>query len=157
MAIIHRATKHRGSALLVAIILVAVMALVALALINRTSNEMEAVGSKRHYDVAVSCADGARQMLMSSFKTFGLPPASLTLDKSLNDKRLSSGHYDTFAVQSVAPATGASPGNVGVSDIVNRTRSSQLGGQMYRLTVVCSDSASATRQSEVEYLVRFGL
>src|SRR4051812_21020019 len=154
---IRHCSTHRGSALLVAIILVAVMAVIAMAVIRRNSNEIEAVGAKRHYDVAVSCAEGARQMLMSSFRTFGLPPASLTLDTTVNDKRLSSGHYDTFAVQSVAPATGATPGTVGVSDIVNRTRSAQLGGQMYRMTIVCSDSASSTRQSEVEYLVRFGL
>ena len=157
MGTIGRKTRHRGSALLVAIILVGVMAVVALALISRTNNEMEAVSAKRHYDVAVACADGARQMLMSSFRTFGLPPASLTLDKTVSDKRYSSGHYDTFAVQSVAAATGVSTGSVGVTDIVNRTRAATLGGQMYRMTVVCSDSASATRQSEVEFLVRFGL
>jgi hypothetical protein len=157
MASLHRMKRHRGSALIVAIILVALMAVVALALITRTSNEMEAVSAKRHYDVAVACADGARQMLMSSFRTFGVQPTSLTLDKTVNDKRYSSGHFDTFAVQSVVVATGVSASNVGVSDIVNRTHAAQLGGQMYRMTVVCSDSASPTRQSEVEYLVRFGL
>jgi hypothetical protein len=153
----QRTTKHRGSALIVAIILVAVMAVVGLALITRTSNEIDAVSAKRHYDVAVSCADGARQMLMSTFRTFGLPPTSLTLDKTVDTKRLASGHYDTFAVQSVVAATGAASTLAGVYDIVNRTRGAQLGGQMYRMTVVCTDSASATRQSEVEFLVRFGL
>jgi Tfp pilus assembly protein PilX len=160
MATNRRTARHRGSALIVAIILVAVMAVVGLALIRRTSNEIDSVSSKRHYDVAVSCADGARQMLMSSFRTFGLPPTQLSLDKTVNDKRLTSGHYDTFAVQSVVVATGASfsGGTVGASDIVNRTRGAgQLGGTMYRMTVVCTDSSSATRQSEVEYLVRFGL
>jgi hypothetical protein len=157
MSMIRRATTYRGSALIVAIILVAVMAVVGLALINRTSNEIDAVSAKRHYDVAVSCADGARQMLMSSFRTFGLPPTSLTLDKTVDTKRLTSGHYDTFAVQSVVAATGAAISAASVSDIVNRTRTAQLGGQIYRMTVVCTDSASATRQSEVEFLVRFGL
>ena len=152
-----RKAKDHGSALIVAIILVALMAVVALALITRTSNEMEAVSAKRHYDVAVACADGAQQMLMSSFRTFGVQPVALSLDKIVNDKRYSSGHYDTFAVQSVVPATGTSAGNAGVSDIVNRTRATRLGGQMYRFTVVCSDSSSNTRQSEVEFLVRFGL
>ena len=57
MGTIDRKTRHRGSALLVAIILVGVMAVVALALISRTNNEMEAVSAKRHYDVAVACAD----------------------------------------------------------------------------------------------------
>jgi hypothetical protein len=157
MAMVSRPTSDRGSALLIAIILVAVMAIVGLALVNRTTNEIDAVSAKRHYDVAISCADGARQMLMSSFRTFGTPPASLTLDKTVGDKRLASGHYDTFALQSVIPATGAVTGAVGVSDIVNRTTRTRLGGQVYRMTVVCTDSAAATRQSEVEFLVRFGL
>jgi hypothetical protein len=150
-------TSDRGSALLVAIILVAVMAIVALALVNRSTNEIDAVGSKRNYDVAVSCADGARQMLMSSFRTFGVSPASLSLDKTVGDKRLTSGHYDTFALQSVVPSTGSSAGAIGASDIVNRTSNTRLGGQVYRMTVVCTDSTSANRQSEVEFLVRFGL
>ena len=35
-----------------------------------------------------------------------------------------------------------------------------LGGQVYRMTVVCTSSANldaSSRQSEVEFLVRFGL
>jgi hypothetical protein len=152
-----RPTRDRGSALLVAIILVAVMAIVGLALVNRTTNEIDAIGSKRHYDVAISCADGARQMLMSSFRTFGTAPTSLTLDKTVGDKRLATGHYDTFALQSVVASTGSATGTVGATDIVNRTWNTRLGGQVYRMTVVCTDSNSATRQSEVEFLVRFGL
>jgi hypothetical protein len=157
MSALTRATTDRGSALLVAIILVAVMAIVAIALVNRSTNEIDAVGSKRNYDVAVSCADGARQMLMSSFRTFAVSPASLTLDKTVGDKRLTSGHYDTFALQSVVPSTGSSAGAIGATDIVNRTWNTRLGGQVYRMTVVCTDSNSANRQSEVEFLVRFGL
>jgi hypothetical protein len=157
MALPRPMTNARGSALLVAIILVAVLAIVGLALVNRTANEIDAVASKRHYDVAVSCADGARQMLMSAFRTFGAQPTSLTLDKTVGDKRLASGHYDTFALQSVVAATGSAAGTIGAVDIVNRTSNTRLGGQVYRMTVVCSDSNSATRQSEVEFLVRFGL
>jgi hypothetical protein len=157
MPMASRTTSDRGSALLIAIILVGVMAIVGLALVTRTTTEIDAVGAKRHYDIAVSCADGARQMLMSSFRTFGASPASLTLDKTVGDKRLASGHYDTFALQSVVGATGSAAGATGVSDIANRTSRTRLGGQVYRMTVVCSDSNSATRQSEVEFLVRFGL
>ena len=148
----------RGSALIVAVILVAVLAVVALGVITRTTAEIDAVGSKRHYDAAVSCADGARQMLLSQFRTFGTTPSSLVLDTTVNEKRYSTGHYDNFAIQSVVAATGTQGGaSVGVSDISNRTSRTKLGGQVYRFTVVCSDQNSATRESEVEFLVRFGL
>ena len=152
-----RRASDRGSALLIAIVLVAVMAIVGLALVNRTTTEIDAIGSKRHYDVAIACADGARQMLMSSFRTFGTTPASLTLDKTVGDKRLTTGHYDTFALQSVVATTGSAAGAVGATDIVNRTSRTRLGGQVYRMTVVCTDSTAASRQSEVEFVVRFGL
>ena len=43
----------------------------------------------------------------------------------------------------------------------NRIGRMGMGGQLYRMTVVCSAVATArhggTRQNEVEYLVRFGL
>jgi hypothetical protein len=148
---------ERGAALVIAVVLVAIMAVIALAIVNRTTNEIDAVSAKRHYDVAVSCADGARQMLMSQFRTFGTSPTSLTLDQTVGDKRYTSGHYDSFAVTSVVSAGGSQAGSTGVSDIANRTQKSRLGGSVYRMTVVCTDQASATRQSEVEFLVRFGL
>lgn len=155
----RRKGRHdRGTALIVAVVLVAVLAVVALGVITRTTAEIDAVGSKRHYDAAVSCADGARQMLLSQFRTFGTPPSSLVLDTTVNEKRYTTGHYDNFALQSVVAATGTQGGaSVGVSDIANRTSRTRLGGQIYRFTVVCTDKANATRESEVEFLVRFGL
>ena len=151
--------KHgeRGAALLVAIVLVAILALIALALVTRTTTEIDSVSAKRHYDVAVSCADGAREMLLSQFRTYGASPTALTLNQTVGDKNYSSGHYSNFGVQSVSVATGSQAGNVGVTDIANRTQKSRLGGTVYRMTVVCSDATTPTRQSEVEFLVRFGL
>ena len=154
----RKSRLDRGTALIVAVILVAVLAVVALGVISRTTTELDAVGAKRHYDAAVSCADGARQMLLSQFRTFGTAPTSLVLDRTVADKRYSTGHYDNFAIQAVVAATGTQGGaSVGVSDISNRTSRTKLGGQIYRFTVVCSDQANPTRESEVEFLVRFGL
>lgn len=154
----RKSKEDRGTALIVAIILVAVLAVVALGVITRTTTEIDAVGAKRHYDAAVACADGARQMLLSQFRTFGTPPSSLILDTTVNDKRYTTGHYDNFALAAVVNASGTQGGaSVGVSDIANRTSRTKLGGQIYRFTVVCTDAANPTRQSEVEFLVRFGL
>jgi hypothetical protein len=142
---------------LLTLILLAVLTVVALAISKRTTTQVDAVGAKRNYDVAISCAEGARQMLFSQFRTFGVTPSQLTLDQNVDTKRLSSGHYDQFAVQSVVPATGAQANAVGLNDIANKTARARLGGAVYRMTVVCSDTTGGSRQSEVEFLVRFGL
>ena len=62
-------SRHdRGSALIVAMILMVILAVVGVALVNRTTREVDAVASKRHWDRAMSCAEGARQMLLSQFR-----------------------------------------------------------------------------------------
>ena len=150
--------KHdRGSALIVAMILMVVLAVVGLALVKRTSAEVDAVASKRHWDRAMSCAEGARQMLLSQFRAYGVQLANLQLSKVVGDQSYNSGHYDNFNVTSVAEAGGTPGGAVG-SDAANRItkRSGALGGKGYRFTVVCRDNASATHQQEVEFLVNFG-
>jgi len=58
--------KHdRGSALIVAMILMIVLAVIGVAIVNRTTREVDAAASKRHWDRSMSCAEGARQMLLS--------------------------------------------------------------------------------------------
>lgn len=154
-------SRRRGSSLLLAIVIIGILAVIAVALLKRTQTEMESISAKRHYDVAVSCADGARQMLMSQFRTFGVSPTSIVLDQTVGDKRYTSGHYDNFGIASVVPGAGTQAGAIGVTDIANRTSKAKLGGQVYRMTVVCTDTATvngkSSRQSEVEFLVRFGL
>jgi len=152
------AAKHdRGSALIVAMILMIVLAVVGLAVVKRTGREVDAVASKRHWDRAMSCAEGARQMLLSQFRTFGVALGSLQLQRQVGDQTYASGHYDNFNVSSVVEA-GGTPGGIVGSDAANRItrRSGGLGGKGYRFTVVCSDSANTTHQQEVEFLVNFG-
>src|SRR6266851_1369282 len=70
------ARSARGAALIIAMMLVAVLAVVALALVRRTTNEMDAIGGKRNYDRSVSCAEAGRQMLLSQFRVFGMDQAN---------------------------------------------------------------------------------
>ena len=138
--------KHdKGSALIIAMILMIVLAVVGLAIVNRTTYEVDAVASKRHYDRAVACAEGARQMLLSQFRAYGVNLSSLQLQKTVGDQTYASGHYDSFNITTVG-------------DAANRItkRSGGLGGKGYRFSVVCSDSAAPTHQMEVEFLVNFG-
>jgi hypothetical protein len=153
---------ERGSALIIAMILMVVLAVVGLAVVKRTTAEVDAVASKRHWDRAMSCAEGARQMLLSQFRAYGVQLANLQLSKTVGDQKYSSGHYDNFNVTSVSEA-GGTPGGVVGSDAANRItrRSGGLGGKGYRFTVVCSDTATiptgqSTHQQEVEFLVNFG-
>jgi hypothetical protein len=148
---------HRGSALIIAMILMVVFALLGVAIVNRTTREVDAVASKRHWDRAMSCAEGARQMLLSQFRAYGVAIGSLQLQKTVGDQQYASGHYDSFNVTSVGEAAGTPGGAVG-TDAANRItkRSGGLGGKGYRFTVVCRDEASPTHQQEVEFLVNFG-
>ncbi len=151
----RRVTEH-GAALIIAVVLVVLLTVVGATLIARNADTVDAAGSKAKYDVAVSCADGARQLLMSQFRSFGVSPTQLVLDQTIGNKRYTSGHYDSFAVSTVNVATGSQTRAVGVSDVANRAGGVHLGGNLYRMTVVCTDTAQTSRQSEVEFLVRFG-
>ena len=135
----------------------------------------------RRYARAVSCTDAARDYLLSQFKASNLSasyiaayaantscatvagnPVPCINNIQINDQTMSTGHYDDFAVTSVGLATGVNTTqNTGVNDISNRIIKGGLGGQMYRMTVVCNNTAAGSdagsRQSEVEFLVRFGL
>jgi hypothetical protein len=154
------ARSARGAALIIAMVLVAVLAVVALALIRRSNNEMDAIGGKRNYDRSVSCAEAGRQMLLSQFRVFGLDPTSIVLNTHAGNLNVYTGHYDQFAIQTVkavAKGAGAGVNGTGASiDFANRLTGTGLGGTVYRFNVVCADSNN-DHQSEVEFEVRFGL
>lgn len=157
----HRRRSERGSALLLAIVLIVLLGVVGLAVSSRASSETGAVAAKRHHDATVSCADAARDLLMSQFRAYGTSPLDMQLSSTAGDHTLSSGHYDDLNVKSVQAVGSATQATAfGVSDVSNRIARTGLGGQVYRMTVVCSSpspSGGPARQGEVEYVVRFGL
>lgn len=153
----RRKPGERGASLVVTTVLLVVLSLLAVALVKRASTESESASAKRHYDQMVSCAEGARQMLFGQFSAFGVSMTELTLNTTMGGKQHASGHYDAFDVKSVEQAEGVRAGGAGLSDSANRIVKSSLGGVPYRVTVVCRDSNQPSRQSEVEFLVRFGL
>ena len=152
------ARSARGAALLIAMVLVAVLAVVALALVRRSNNEMDAIGAKRNYDRSVSCAEAGRQMLLSQFRVFGLSPTSIVLNTKVGNLNVYTGHYDQFGIATVqAVSKGALGGGTSAAlDYANRLTATGLGGTVYRFNVVCADSTN-DHQSEVEFEVRFGL
>ncbi len=150
----------RGQTLVVVIVLVAVLTIVAAGLVERSDTSMATVNAARRYQESVSCADGARAYLLSKFRAFNVNPASLTLDQTVGDQRMASGHYDDFGVASVIPLADVKAiQSASVMGMANRSTASPLGGVPYVFTVVCSDSTGSgpNRETEVEFLVRFGL
>jgi hypothetical protein len=152
------ARRQRGSTLIVVVVLIAVMLIIGLGLVARSLKSNSAMAEKQHYDASVSCADGARQLLLAQFRTFNINIADLQLDQTLGTQRLVSGHYDQFNVKSVRSLSGtgayAQPSAQGMS---NRALAVKLGGAPYVFTVVCTDTTGAGRQNEVEFFIRFGL
>lgn len=159
----HRRSRHaaRGSALLLAIIIVAVLGIIGLAIVQRASSEGDAVAAKKLHDGSITCADAARDLLMSQFRAYGTSPVDMKLNASLGDRTMATGHYDNLNVTSVELVPDAKQGTFGATDRANRILGEgAMGGQVYRMTVMCSSpspTGGVARQSEVEYLVRFGL
>ena len=150
-------TPPRGGALLNVLIVVAVLSVIGLAFLQKGSNDSDASSAQRAAMRSATCAEAGRELLLSQFRAYGTTPTQLTLNTAINDQTVSSGHYNQFAIQSITAVSGVSSTGLGVSDMSNRIARVGMGGQLYRVLVVCSSSAAGSHQSEVEYLVRFGL
>jgi Tfp pilus assembly protein PilX len=151
---------NRGGALLNVLIVVGVLSIIGLAFLQRSGDDGAASAAQRAATRASTCADAARELLLSQFRAYGTTPTQLTLNTSINDQGVFSGHYNQFAIKSVTAVSGVGSTGMGVSDMSNRIARVGMGGQVYRMAVVCSSNKpgqTGTHQSEVEYLVRFGL
>jgi hypothetical protein len=148
---------HRGGALLNVLIVVSVLSVIGLAFLNKGSNDSGASAAQRAALRSATCAEAGRELLLSQFRAYGTTPTQLTLNTAMNDQTVSTGHYNQFAIQSITAVSGVSSSGVGVSDMSNRIARATMGGQLYRVLIVCSSSAAGSHQDEVEYLVRFGL
>src|SRR2546422_9945795 len=128
--------KHdRGSALIVSMILMIVLAVVGIALVNRTTREVDAVASKRHWDRSMSCAEGAREMLLSQFRAYGVNLVNLQMQRQIGDQQYATGHYDNFNVTSVAEPGGPPRALVGGAAAHPSTPPGRgLGGKGWRTT-----------------------
>lgn len=157
---------HRGSALVIALILVTVLSLVGLALVKRANSEIDAVSAKRHYDMTASCAEAARQLVMSKFAQAGANMGTLGLQITLGQLNLYTGHYslpdggsgfvpDGGVLPLMSTGGGATSG--GATDVANKIQKVNFGTTPYRVTVVCQDANNVTRQTEVEFVINYGL
>ena len=149
---------ERGSSLIVTIILLAVLTVVAAGLVDRGNSSVASVNADRNYRSGVACADGAKELLLSQFRAFNVDLTKLKLDTTIAGQRIASGHYDTFNVESVRSLSGSSAlAQDNVMGMGNRSVATAIGGAPYVFTVVCTDSSGLGRQTEVEFLIRFGI
>jgi hypothetical protein len=164
--------NQRGSALLMSMIVVMVIAAFGVAIVRFSSREVAGATAGRKEAAVTACAEAARSLLMSKWKLLGLhgvsvPPLDVILD-SASQTHLQGGHYDDDP-DSSANWTASSqtwiknvqvirldPLTVGssyqVNDLTNRVADSI---QSYRAVVHCTQADG--RQAEVEFAVQYGL
>lgn len=162
-----RRHPQRGSALIVAVVVLLAITMIAVAMIRFTSRELAGATAAGKEQALVACAETARKLLMSKFHALGLPPADVAaLNVSLDSRtKAVGGHYDTAGV-SIAQVTYLPTNAFGPNTIV-RDLTNVIGGggagvpRPMKIVVHCQQagdgSATSGRQLEVEFGVRFGL
>lgn len=163
---------ERGSALLMAMIVVLVITAIGVAVIRFASLEVAGAHAGRKEAAVAACADAARALLMSRWRLLGTHGVTVApLDEVLggaSPTRLRGGHYDDTPSSSAnwssttqtwiknVQVVRLDPLTVGssyqVNDITNRIGDSV---QSYRVVVHCAQDDG--RQLEVEFAVQYGL
>lgn len=154
----------RGNALMLTLIAIAVLMMLVGGAIQFTNYNREATAEKLRGDRVGACADAARRHLLSRLKLFRATSELQILDTTLIDdpdpsarSQLMTGHYGGEAENTVLSVSAASMGAATkqARDVANTVSGGTLGGQYYRVVVKCHESAG--RESEVEFLFRYGL
>ncbi|HUJ25369.1 MAG TPA: hypothetical protein VLW85_05090 [Myxococcales bacterium] len=169
---------HRGSALLAALIVIAVLALVTVATFRLSaSSKVQSARDARKLS-QTACAETARQYILGRLRVFGLDPTTLTLDQTIpvesGSRRIFTNHarpvaYDSNgipqpqgaalpAITTVQALPAQLVGNAGAKnrDISNVVvPSPTLGGRSYRVVVTCTDPVAG--DLELEFTFKYGL
>jgi Tfp pilus assembly protein PilX len=154
--------RQRGSALIAALIIIGVLALVTVATLQLANISKQSSANDARKLSQTSCVEAARQYVLSRLRLVGLPPTSITLDKSITvetgTRSLRTGHIgNTAIVQSVMalPASLVSNSNAKARDISNIIGTPTTGGSSYRVVVACSDPLAG--DMELEFTFKYGL
>jgi type II secretory pathway pseudopilin PulG len=163
-----QARSQRGSALVMSVLVVLLIAIIGVSVIRFASREVAGATASRKTQALVACADAGRQVLVSQFKALGISPVSLTalnmpMDANTN---LVGGHFDQTGVQVTQvvnlPGTSFGPDPGAIQDISNRVLVTGGGGKPLKVVVHCQQGGIAGdplsgRQLEVEFGIRFGI
>ncbi|MGZ3461594.1 MAG: hypothetical protein ACXU86_24145 [Archangium sp.] len=165
---LFRTRAPRGNALMLTLIALAVLMILVGGAIRFTNNNREATSEKLRGDRVSACADAARRHMLSRLKLFSASTDFQLLDTQLIDDpapdartKMVTGHYGSGAQATVVSVNPVQMGAAGrqVRDIANTSPAGGgfLGGQYYRVVVKCQESGDLGRESEVEFLFRYGL
>jgi hypothetical protein len=167
-----RTTPHpaaRGSTLLLAMVLLAVLSIVGVAAVSLASQERANVGAKGKRDLQVACANAARMVVYAELAKYGssfLSGSGAPPEVTMPDgTKLTQAHYDTPAgmtVQQITPErmmpVSSDPKSAGTADLTNTFEtigSNPATVRGYEVVAKCTDAKG--RQLEVEFVVAFSL
>jgi hypothetical protein len=171
---------HRGSALIAALIVIAVMATVTVATLRLASiSKGQSLSDARKLSQS-ACVDAARQYLISRLRLLSkFPLTELTFDQAIpvenGTRHLYTGHArqngpDGRPPAWISPPTAGTPviesvravaaskvggGKAGNRDLSNTIAPPTLGGKPYQVIVACSDPVAG--DLELEFSFRYGL
>lgn len=157
----------RGNALMMTLIAISVLTLLVCGAIQFTNYNREATAEKLRGDRVSACADAARRHLLSRLKLLNNPSLKFFKAELIDDPDpearsvMKTGHYDPQPMVdnsvAVVSARLMGEGDNQARDIANIAPSGDgtLGGKYYRVVVKCQEASG--RESEVEFLFRYGL
>jgi len=167
-----RPRAARGNALMLTLVALTVLMVLVGGAIQFTNRNREAATEKIRGERIGMCVDAARRHLLSRLSLQQVPTKSLELfsaqliDDPTPEARTNmlTGHYggdvETTVTTVDAVTMGAASGQAVTVGNVYRS-SAILGGQYYRVVVKCQEPsgnpATAGRESEVEFLFRYGI
>jgi hypothetical protein len=166
-------TLQRGSALIVATIVVLIIAVIGVGMVRFTQRETAAATAGLRGDALSACAEAARRLLESRFHALGAHPTSIEvldvrMDGPAGRLRAVGGHIDgdpsqpVVTVKQVEPLPPTAVQMPKPSrDLSNVIFKYQFGGQPLKVMVHCQEgdlsSPTSGRQMEIEYGINFGL
>jgi hypothetical protein len=167
-------THERGSALVIAIIVVMIIAVIGVGMVRFTQRETAGAMAGQRADAVSACAAAAQKLLISRFHLLGVQPTDLTvlnvrLDGTAGRMLALGGHIGADPTQPLTTIRQVEPlpsssvvSRVAMSDETNFTsQMNREGGTPLKVVVHCQmgDTSSATsgRQLEIEFGVNFGL
>lgn len=157
----------RGNALMMTLIAISVLTLLVCGAIQFTNSNREATAEKLRGDRVSACADAARRHLLSRLKLLNNPSLKFFKAELIDDPDpearsvMKTGHHDPQPMVdnsvAVVSARLMGEGDNQARDIANIAPSGDgtLGGKYYRVVVKCQEASG--RESEVEFLFRYGL
>jgi hypothetical protein len=165
---------ERGSALVIATIVVLIIAVIGVGMVRFTQRETAGALAGQRADAVSACAAAAERLLESRFHVLGVAPTDLTvlnvrLDGVGGRQVALGGHIGADPTQALATIkqveqlpSGSVVRRNTMSDETNWTSNmSREGGQALKVTVHCQEGDTSTptsgRQLEIEYGVNFGL